>query len=336
MSSEINVLVKTVVGETLPLRIASDATIDTLKQMIKEKEGWTNEEFRLMGQAKELQAGMRLTDYNIGNNDTVYVVLRLPGGGQCDPETLMMVLAIDLPGAITAVKKTKGKCCICLDEDVPCVRVHTCEEALMCTECITKHIKADKYEPECPICRQRVKLELVLPNCGLDNLVQELREVTTMLQHVDLQMCRCGALCTVNDGKLADSLCISCKRRFCFFCNEDWDSAKMKNGKYSCGQNCFYTNMLNFELQPLKLSVEPGVSVPGMRICTKCGVPGAYGNRCKYHTCTNCGHDFCFICLKAKADCSKVDAGSYGKKCIKKDDDIPRQTYRDFKHAFAK
>ena len=322
-------------GKSVPLRISRHAPVRELVRAIVERDGMPDkaaDSLVLHAQGKTLLPDKYLQDFNVQHNSNVYVLARVPGGGQLEPEVLRMVLSCDLKDAIKSAPKEKATCCICIDER-PCVKTcETCKESRMCGECVELHLKScDNFEPRCPTCRNPgLSLEKMLPS-GSDLLVPlaALRDITALVRHIDVQLCACGQL-MVNTGKFSRTVCPNegCKRHFCFFCNEKWDATKMKNAKYSCGDKCHYTGLLSFELLPMaKYAQEPDVLVPGMRICPGCGEPGGYGNLCKYHTCGRCKLEFCFICLKSKAECPK----GYGRMCVAKAD-IPKQDYSAFKH----
>jgi hypothetical protein len=150
-----------------------------------------------------------------------------------------------------------------------------------------------------------------------------MRDAQTLASHIDVTICRCGLLVLNHTGR-AHQKCPCCGRHMCAFCNCDWDPAKMRDETYQCGPGCHYAMAIQCGMTDFNYSTEGAQQIPDQRCCPKCFVKGAYGNKCKYHSC-RCGHSFCFFCLKPEAECKKTS--SYGKVCT-----LVRQTMHSFPH----
>ncbi len=72
--------VKTLTGKNLVISLNSDMTVSQLKDEIYAKEMLPQEQMRLIFSGKQLEDNRTLGSYNVTNNSTIHLVLRLKGG----------------------------------------------------------------------------------------------------------------------------------------------------------------------------------------------------------------------------------------------------------------
>ena len=71
---------KNLEGKTITLDVESNNTVEDLKEKIKDKEGIPVDQMRLIYAGKDLQNSRQLADYNLQNESTIYLLLRMRGG----------------------------------------------------------------------------------------------------------------------------------------------------------------------------------------------------------------------------------------------------------------
>eukprot|EP00816_Leptocylindrus_hargravesii_P008811 CAMPEP_0196801250 /NCGR_PEP_ID=MMETSP1362-20130617/1007_1 /TAXON_ID=163516 /ORGANISM="Leptocylindrus danicus, Strain CCMP1856" /LENGTH=280 /DNA_ID=CAMNT_0042172109 /DNA_START=21 /DNA_END=863 /DNA_ORIENTATION=+ len=74
--------VKTLTGKTVTIEVEEGESIEDVKAKISEKEGIPAEQQRLIFGGQQLQDGKTIDDYDVGDDATLHLVLRLRGGLQ--------------------------------------------------------------------------------------------------------------------------------------------------------------------------------------------------------------------------------------------------------------
>lgn len=82
MSEDFQIFVKTLTNKNFVITVNANDDVRTIKERILEKEGIPPDQQRLIFAGKQIEDGNKISDYSIGKDATVHLVLRLRGGGR--------------------------------------------------------------------------------------------------------------------------------------------------------------------------------------------------------------------------------------------------------------
>mmetsp|Transcript_19869 Transcript_19869/g.41471 ORF Transcript_19869/g.41471 Transcript_19869/m.41471 type:complete len:240 (-) Transcript_19869:186-905(-) len=131
--------VKTLSGKTVSIEVEEGESIEDVKAKISEKEGIPAEQQRLIFGGEQLQDGKTIDDYDLGDDSTLHLVLRLRGGRN---------ILSKVVGAVTF-----GKVCGSFEVDETFVRKHaklTGEEVKLVQKFIKQSVEENEATKKVP------------------------------------------------------------------------------------------------------------------------------------------------------------------------------------------
>ncbi|CAF0955888.1 unnamed protein product [Didymodactylos carnosus] len=245
------------------------------------------------------------------NGVKVTLLDRTYNGTLIEKTLLKEIVLEDLKTELPKLTKVTAVCMFCMCQE-QCSIIHCTH---VCADCFNNYLEQTDMQLKClkesrnpadekRICNTVVEYKTFFKTPEFIDKWSILCDVEDMIKNIDCQICYCGAL-LFNMTLYSKQQCSNCTRWLCFFCNRNWDAAKMNDVQYTCEDvDCTYERKLAYELVPLVNN--PNVLIPNRRCCPKCFRIGAFDNRCKYHCCPNCSHEFCFICLLTKDQCESI------------------------------
>ena len=75
--SKKSIMIKTLSGKTIAMEVEDSDTVDSIKKRIHDKEGIPADQQRLVFNGKQLEDDKTLSDYNVPNDASIHLVLRL-------------------------------------------------------------------------------------------------------------------------------------------------------------------------------------------------------------------------------------------------------------------
>ena len=277
----------------------------------------------------------QLSEYpTLGHGATIYLVLRLPGGGgswSTPAPTPVRVIDPTLP-------RSHDVCMITHMEDNPDepVFVMPCSHSISpdgLMEYCWNEIGGKKHEIHCPLCNEEWTIDIIVKyGCASKEELHQLEigfSNNFCIHSEDVIECpSCTSFCERKDNKDLCTKCLICSQKknkdyyFCWQCLREWRNeytAKKCGNKRCSDQDQVVLEQLATAplIKPDYISAE----IPSLRACPKCGTMITLREGCKHMKCIICKQEFCFVCLRKKTNGSWA-CGLFFTACVP----APRQT----------
>ena len=269
-------------------------------------------------------------EYDLGNNSTIFMVLRLPGGSKSFGDAVR-----SFP---VGVPRSSEDCSVCFSSGesmvMPCGHV-------ICPSCLLEHAWdtvncKNKTVIPCSVqeCNAEWSLKVIkkFGNANKEEMKRFQEKLSENAINNDTGIWECPGCknycCRTSpfNNRIECTICTEMGKNpksFCFRCHKTWKNTTSHTicGNSGCDDSSFLSILREAPLvTPSYLPTS--IQTPSKRACVGCGLIIELAGQCKHMTCP-CGTGFCFVCLEKKVGDS-WKCGSYRDVCTP----APRQSQR--------
>ena len=299
--------------------------VEAFKKLAEERLGIPCDKQRLIFGGKQFEDGKQLVNYSgFGNNATIFLVLRLPGGGLTESRPFHENVKRYRPQSAPSHDE---ECTICFEKgesmQMPCSHP-------FCPACLMNYAWSEvssnhKTAICCCICSEEWPIGIVQQYGSISDeemkLLQQGLSKNFIISSNDIKECPgCQSYCERSDTSNNNVHCFVCAKKgassnFCWHCLRKW-----KNGSNTkeCGNAACNDASLVEMLKAAPLIhfdyLSPNIKAPSKRACVTCGIIIEHGGQCKHMKCIECKTEFCFICLRKRIEGS-WQCGLFNSEC---------------------
>lgn len=317
------------VGEKMRIyKVIPNCKVDILFEKIQEDTNISTSELKIVfaGQLLEFKCDKNLSDYNIQNLSTLFLVLQLKGG--CLPDERQNRQLSPLPPFVTLTSEPDM---ITWDDDPSSKRAKMpCGHAIG-SYTMREYCRLELEKGNCcfycpsidPQTNGECKIEwyffLVRHVAMMDE--EPLKEFEARIsenylrKQPGIQTCPgCYTYCERPDMLSLRVICQICSMNdgpafaFCWNCLHPWEPSSRACQNQECDG---MKTKLKYLSTCEKKDVAGVKNCPSVRACPTCGTLINHTDGCKQMTCKTCRQQFCFICLGLKQDGKLRCGGSY-------------------------